>query len=352
MATWRPDRDLLARRTRAQWLAGRPGTSVEQVAAHTLGLQAQEPAATRFAVRARSQGLTAARVRDAYAAPTVARTWLMRGTLHLVAAADVRWLLTLFGARNAAATRTRRAGLGLDDETCARALDALPAVLSGGPLSRAELVSRLSDRGIRIQPSGQAPAHLVYYAAACGLICRGPDVARDEPGYVLLDDWLPAGPVLDEEVALAELARRYLAAYGPAGAADLAAWSGLPLGTARRAVTLVAAGLVELAPDRWVPATAAPAPDAGAPVVRLLGGFDTYLLGYRDRADALDPRYGERVHAGGGIIRAAVLVDGRVTGTWRLERSGDVRIEPFGRLDPALRPALDAEIDDVRRFVR
>src|SRR5918995_7157324 len=133
MAARGVDQEVLARRVRAQWLAERPGTAV---AAQTAGLQAHDPYATRLGVRVRSRRLTADAVAAAYAEPGVlVRTWLMRGTLHLVAAADVRWMLLLFGDRNVAANARRRAELGLDEATCGAALDALPRLLADGPLS-------------------------------------------------------------------------------------------------------------------------------------------------------------------------------------------------------------------------
>jgi hypothetical protein len=348
----------LAARMWAQGLTSRPHRTVIAVATCSAGLQAQDTAATRLAVRARSATLTAAAVREACGEQrSVVRTWLMRGTLHLVAATDVRWMLSLFGARNIASGARRRAQLGLDDDTCARALVTIPEVLGAeSPLSRADLIDRLVRRGVPVDPRGQAPAHLVGYAAARGVLCRGPDLDRDEPGYVLLDDWVPATPELDAEAALAELTRRYLGAFGPAGAADLATWSGLPAGTARRGFALIANELAESGPDEYLLAGAGASAPTGGPAVRLLGAFDTYLLGYRDREPALPARFAKRLQAGGGIIHPAVLVDGRVVGTWRLRRGGDARparaaIEPFEPLDRAVTEALEAEVADIARFL-
>jgi hypothetical protein len=348
--------DLLRRRLHAQWLANRPAAGTADVVAHTTGLQAQDTSAAQLAVRARSTGTTASGVRRACGQErSVVRTWLMRGTLHMVRSADVRWLLGLFGARNAAAGTRRRRELGLDDEICAAALVEVPRILAAeSPLSRADLVGRLNQRRVPINPRGQAPAHLAGYAAACGLICRGPDLDGDEPGYVLLDEWVPPGPVLDGDAALAELARRYVGAYGPAAATDLAAWAGLPAGVARQSFALIADDLVGYGADTWVLSAATEPAERTEPTVRLLGAFDTYLLGYRSRQPALDLRYAKRIQAGGGIIHPAVLVDGQVVGTWRLRRRKDsaaVTVQPFEPLDAALLPALAAEVADLARFL-
>jgi hypothetical protein len=285
------------------------------------------------------------------------RTWVMRGTLHLVPAADVRWLVDLFGPMFIKAGRRRRQELGLDDETCRRGLAAIERALVGaGPLSRTELVRRIAADGVRLDPKSQAPAHLTAYAALRGLICRGPDGPRDEPTYVLLDQWSPGGVTRPTDEALAELARRYLAGHGPAAPVDLAAWSGLPMSAARKAFASIADELVEVvadsAPAAVLTAGGLEPPDHLPP--RLLGHFDAYLLGYRSREPILERRYAARIRAGGGMIRPAVVVGGRVVGTWRLERGREratVIVEPFTRLPVGSRAGLRTEADDIGRFL-
>ena len=348
-------------RMRAQRLTGRRPRSVAEVVRALGGLQAQDTPASRLALRPRGAGLDEAAVRRACDQErSVVRTWIMRGTLHLVAAEDAGWLVALLGPGFAAADRRRRLQLGLDDELCERALKVLPAVLAGGPLPRAELVRALAAKGVRIDPDGQAPAHLVGYAALRGLVCRGPDLGGDQASYVLLDDWVGADRMRrppDPDDALAELARRYLGGHGPAAPEDLAAWSGLPAGRAQRAFQLVAGELRPVELDGrtlWAPAGAPPARRPAEPVVRLLGRFDDYLLGWRGRDLILDPRHARRIQAGGGWIHPALVVDGRVVGTWRARRAGDrleVTVEPFGRLPPGARPGLEAEVADLGRFL-
>ena len=314
-----------------------PGRAVAGIAAHLGGLQAQAAPPARLAVRPRAAGLTAADVDRAGADRDVTRTWAMRGTLHLVATADVRWMTGLFGPVFAWKDRRRRLQLGLGDELCQRALTALASILAASPpLTRAELISELAVAGIEIDPRTQQPPHLLGYAAARGLICRGPDRPGDEPTYALLDDWAPDAPGLSRDDALAELARRYLGGYGPAGRPDFGTWSGLPAADTRRAWELIAAETVpvtaagaELAALAGAPLADAPLTDtqanaqAGAQAAqaaaslapRLLGHFDPLLMGYQDRDLILDPEHTKRIQAGGGFIQPTVLAGGRVAGT-------------------------------------
>jgi len=347
-------------RLRSQALAGPRPTDVAAVVRQVGALQAQATPAARLAVRPRSSGPDAGAVtRACNEDRSVVRTWAMRGTLHMVPAEDVRWLVALLGPDFTARNRRRREQLGLDDDTCARGLRAIEEVLgAAGPLPRDEIVRRISDLGVDVDPKSQALPHLLGYAAMQGLICRGPDLPDDEPTYVLLDDWLGSARDMDGDAALAELARRYVRGHGPAGPRDLAAWAGITLGRAREAVELIIAELVEVearGEPAWLLADADVAELGDRErSVRLLPNFDAYLLGYRSRDDVLAAEFARRIQAGGGMIRAAVLVDGRVAGTWRQRRRAselEITVEPFERLPRSVRTALDEEIADIGRFL-
>jgi hypothetical protein len=350
--------ELRALRMRALLLAGEPVHDVGSAVARGCAVQAQAAGPARLAVRARTDGLTAEDVDRASGVDrVVVRTWAMRGTLHMVAAADVRWLVDLLGPVFARAGRRRRERLGLDDGTCERGLVAIETVLRGSrPLIRAELIERIAGEGVRIDAKTQAPAHLVMYAAMRGLICRGPDVARDEPTYVLLDDWVDEADRLEREEALAELARRYLAGHGPATVHDFVTWSGLPAADGKKAFEHISEELVsvEAAGTALSALSSTDLEAAGTCRPRLLGHFDALLLGYRDRTLVLDPAYGKRIQAGGGFIQPAVVAGGRVVGTWRLDRAGKrlkVVIEPFAELPRGSGDGLRAEAEDIGRFL-
>lgn len=351
--------ELLSLRMRAQLLAGKPPSDLVDAVVRVCGVQAQAAGPARLAVRARTRGKTAADVDRASAEDRrVVRTWAMRGTLHMLAASDVRWLVALLGPVYLAKGKRRRDQLGLDERTCERAVAALEKILSADqPLPRADIVARLADSGIRIDPKSQAPAHLLLYAANRGLICRGPDLAGDEPSYVPMDDWLgkhAKNPFPDREQALAELARRYLAGYGPAGSADFANWSGLPRADANTAFEAVASEAEQVssaAATGTLLALELPKRTAELPP-RLLGHFDTLLLGYASRELMLDSAHSKQVQAGGGFIQPTVLVDGRVVGVWKLDRDKHrVLVQPFDTLPRGCRDGLQAEAEDIGRFL-
>jgi hypothetical protein len=208
----------------------RPATILHEVC----GLQAQLWSAAMLGMRARGAGLDAGKVNRALTSErSIVRTWLMRGTLHVAAAEDVRWLLTLLGPVFARAGSTRHAHLGLDDDLKSRGVAAIREILThAGPLTRYELVDRLRRRHIVLDPKTQAPIHLIALAALQGVLCLGPDREDGESTYVLLNDWVPGARMPSRETALAELARRYFGAFGPATVEDLSAWSGLSMSDA------------------------------------------------------------------------------------------------------------------------
>ncbi len=356
-----PDHVLLLR-LRAQRLTPQPldaATDVTHVVKELCGIQAQDLRAAALAVRVRSAGLIAADVEHARVQQrSIIRTWGPRGTLHLLATEDLGWLLPLLGPVFIAGDRRRRAELGLDEDTCARGIAIIRNVLAThGPLTRDELVEQLATRGLRL--AGQARPHLLSRAALEGLICLGPD--RDaEPTYVLLSDWVDPGPALPQEAAHAELALRYLKAYGLATPEDQAAWSGMPISKTRAAWQLIVDQLVEVQianRPAWMLKTHAAwldEPPTHAPVVRLLPSFDTYLLGYQKRDLVVPPQYTKRINAGGGMLHPTLLVDGRAIGTWKSKRQKnhlDILVEPFNHLPPELHPGLEAEVTDLSRFL-
>jgi len=347
-------------RLRSQHLTddSRLHADVASVARSVCALQAQAFDAARHQVRVRSAGLTAAAVDRAFEHDrTVVRTWLMRGTLHLCAADDVRWLLDVFGSAINQLGASQRRNLGLDDATCKRGVAVIRTALTGGPMARRQIREGLVSAGVLEEPVGQTLVHLLFHAAALGVICSGPRMGRDD-SFVLLDDWVPKSKGPAGDAALAELARRYFAAFGPAGAADFAAWSGLRQTVIRAAMAAMSSELVEYpgpTPGLWTLGPAADISGIARPDVRLLGHFDTYLLGYRRREHLGGADAEAWIHdGGGGWIRPVICVDGWISGGWRLDQArGEVEIKvmPFDRISRRADAAIGREVAAIGQFL-
>jgi Winged helix DNA-binding domain len=349
------DAHALRRARAAAQLLHRPRVAgVTEVVGRLLAVQAQDLRSARLALRARASGLTAA---DVDAALTDERSlvvaWLGRGTLHLVGRDDYPWLLALTEPTRLATSRRRLGQEGVAPDDAERAVKIIERALADvGPLTRRELAERVAAKGIRTE--GQATPHLLLLAALRGVAVLGPLRDDGSHAFVLTRDWLGAAPRLplegpERDAALAELARRYLAGHGPATPADLATWSGLALRDARAGLTAIASELAQRDDGLVDLAARDPVPDAIP--ARLLPAFDPYLLGWKDRAFAVPAAHARRVHPGGGMLRATATVDGLAVGTWSAA-GGEVELELFARVTAAAKAALQAEADDVARFVQ
>jgi winged helix DNA-binding protein len=210
-------------------------------------------------------------------------------------------------------------------------------------MTRRQIRDLLRQAGV--PTAGQALVHILFRATLDGLIVRGPLMDGDH-AFVLVDDWLGARPKLDRDRGLAELARRYLLAHGPAEDRDLAKWAQLPLRDARAGLRAIASqlnqrpdGLVDL--HRGEPSPPLPPP-------RLLGPFDPLLLGWRSRDFVL--RGALDVVTNNGIFRAIALVNGRAAGTWTLP-AGRVKLNLWDNPDPTTAAAFQHEAAAVEAYL-
>ena len=344
-------------------ISGPPATGEppEAILVAVAGLQAQDLPSARLGLRVRSRELTDAGVQQACQQPDrLALTWTLRGTLHLHSAADAAWLVPLFGPGAIAGDKRRMRQLGWDEANTVRGLDLLRKGLAeAAELTRPEIIRMLAQAGLPSE--GQAPIHLIYRAACEGWLCYGP-LREGQQTFVQVEDWIGELQPLPRQQAMGRLANRYLAAYGPATREDFASWAKLRAVDIRQGWGQLEGEIVELEAfgrPVWLLKSQLAHLDgmpelAQEPVARLLPRFDAILLGYASRDWLLDPAYARQVHPGGGMIRASLLVDGRLCGTWksRALKSGlRVEVTPFEPLPENVLPPLEADVADLGRFL-
>lgn len=353
--------DALAWRLRGQGLDVRaPARRLVDVCGAIGGAQAQVGSAARISLATRVHGLTDARVRAAVDRDRMlVKTWTVRGTLHLVPARDLPLFVAALGP-----TRRKRAGNWL--ERCgmsARTLDALTLdiveALADGPLNRRQIAERVGDaHGAQARRLLENSWGGVFHCVTnLGLVCFGPAIAG-QTTFVRIDQWLGAPlAAADPAAAEAELARRFVRAYGPATSGDFTYWAGLYAPDARRMWERIESELapvtVEGRPAFVHARLEPPAARTGPPHARLLPNFDAFLLGHRDKDACVEPRRYKKVFKNAGWISPVVLLEGRVAGTWSLERTGEwlvARIAAFAPLDRAARTAVAAEAQELGAF--
>jgi winged helix DNA-binding protein len=351
------DPGQLARLRAATQLIHRPTSARDpaEIARSIAGAQAQDVYAGPLTFRSRSRGLTAADIKRARTEErSLLRTWVMRRTVHLIPTDDAGWWLPLFEPTFERWSQRRLAQLGMPPGNEEKAMRVITSALADvGPLTRPELARRVVDAGIKLNE--QTRLHIIGLAVTSGVACLGPD-RGSQTCLVRREDWLGKPPPFDRDKALSELARVYVRAFAPATDRDFAYWSGLPLRDVRAGLGAIASEVEEvrvgeetmLAPRGGLPRL----PRAGQ--VRMLGNFDTYLLGWKDRTFSVTGEHALHVkEGGGGWIRPVIVEDGIVVGGWRSGRKGG-RLEISLNLPKAERERLgdklDAEIADIERF--
>jgi hypothetical protein len=339
-------RSPIAERLTVQGLSGPPLKRPVDVAERLLAVQGQDPRGARLAVRARTNGLSAADVdRELTEERSLLITWLNRGTLHLVRSEDYPLLQALTTPSLLTSATRRLHQEGVSERAAERGVETIERSLAEqGPLSGKELKQRLEAAKVRIE--GQAFIHLMFLSALRGITVRGPMVGKQH-AYVLVRDWLGPQKPPDRDAALAELARRYLVGHGPADDRDLARWAGLPLRDARAGLDAIASELVERE-DGLVDLVRRP-PAEPHPAPRLLGAFDPLLLGWTSREEVVGPH--KMLVTMNGIFRPFALVDGRAVATWRFA-GGKVTIEHLGKVTKKATAALEVDARAVEEFLR
>jgi hypothetical protein len=349
------DDEVRRRRTAAQHLHRSRRRSAVDLVQHLTGVQAQSLPAARLAFPARTDGITAERVdRARLRDRSIVHTWAMRGTLYLIAAEDFGWLVPLAVEPRIQHAFRRLEQEGVPPDQPATAVRLIERMLGRqGPLTRPEIGERLRSGGIRTQ--GQALVHLLWLASAQGVICRGPERGRDQC-FVLVRDWIGEPEPMERDAALAELAARFLTAHAPADPADLAAWSGIRAGDARRAWSAIEDRLVEVETDRgalW--SLRRSAPEAPPGVIRLIPWWDEYLLGWKDRGLVAPPDRWRKINRDGrGWLNPTILADGVAMGVWNTKPSAKglhVEVQPFSRLSPTVGRGIRREAEHLSDFL-
>lgn len=323
----------------------------QQAVARMLAMQAQDYYGALWAVGLRTRNATEADVERAIVQRKIVRTWPMRGTLHLLAAEDVRWMLALTGARMSALNAGRIERMyGLDAAAMKRCRKIVEKLMRHGePVPRAALYDAFEAAGI--ETGASRGINILGQLSQDAVICGGPRIAK-QATYVLADAWLPASQPLPRDEALAALATRYFASRGPATAHDLAWWSGLTLKDVQAAIDGAKRQLAVESIDGiayWSSAGAG-AHTAPAKQVHLLPSFDEYLVAYRNRDIPLDPAFGPRVIGVNGLFNASLISEGRTVATWkRVPRkvAMDVGLDLFRSLR---KHETQGAADAVRRY--
>jgi Winged helix DNA-binding domain len=342
-------------RLRNQHLTGKKFNTAAEVVHWFGAVQAQDYLGALWAVGLRLQHATEKAIEQALAERTIVRTWPMRGTLHFVAAEDVRWMLKLLTPRVMAGSRSRHRQLELDDDVFGRCREIVVSALSGRKqLSRRALYELLESEDITTTNS--RGLHILGQLAHEGLICFGTREGKQQT-FTLLDEWLPAQKPKERDEALAALARRYFTSHGPATLHDFAWWSGLTMSDANAGIELGRAHLTYetiAGKTYWLASSPSPV-NSAATDAHLLPPFDEYTVAYKDRSAMLARLSATRADFGMGVLGPVIVIDGQVVGTWkRALNKSSVTITPswFAKPKKSEQRALRAAASQYAAFLQ
>jgi hypothetical protein len=335
-----------------QLLLAREAIGPVEAIGRLCGLQAQEAAPPFIGLWTRLDGFEREHLLAALRDREVVRATLMRATLHMLGASDYPAFRAALQPVMERAVRVLGARAdGLEPE---RVLPAARALLLERPLGFNELRRLLQERfpGVNDRALGYTVrTHVPLVMVPADHARWGYPAVAD---FTLADEWL--GESLPAEGTPEQLVLRYLAAFGPAGVADAQTWSGLqglaPVFEALRPQLAVFKGesgrreLFDL-PD-------APRPDADVPApARFLPEFDNLGLAHADRTRLVADEHRGALVTKNLRVRATVLWDGMVAGTWELERrraAATLVVTPFRALPARAEKALIAEGEALLRF--
>ena len=305
-----------------QLLLGRAKLSASDAIEHLVGLQAQVPRDPYLALWARLDSFRAEELSRLIGDREAVRAPLLRTTLHLATARDcltMRRVLQPVLERGFGGSPFDRKLAGVD---LAEVLSAGRALLEEKPRTTAALRAALAERWPDRDATSLAYA-VRYLVPVVQIPPRGLWGVSGQGTWTTVEAWL--GHELAAEAAPDRLVLRYLAAFGPAGAADIRTWSWLT--GLREVVERLRPKLRIYRDERGrelldLPDAPLPDPDTPAPV-RFLPEYDNIGLSHADRTRVIPEELRFLAFPGSGGIPGSVMVDGFLRATWRLAGDGD-----------------------------
>lgn len=317
--------------------------------------------AARMALWARIHELKQADVQAALnESRSLVRTSCMRQSLHLLPASEFYIYIAALRRSRVEGVRRVMARFGVTEKDTDRLNQAIVDGLSRGPMTQRELSEQIKSKaGKRVRAWMDRVWSAFKLAMAEGLVCYGPDRGQ-EVTLVRVDRWLPRQKRVSEQEAQQVLLRRYLTAYGPAMLQDFSRWSGISIKEATPIWRSLEDELVEVPIEEGKASVLREDYERLAseqlrePMLRLLPGFDPYLLTHADKNRLVDGALYKRVYRNQGWISPVVLLNGKVIGVWSIARRGNgssLQIELFEKASKSIRAKIEEEAASLGTFL-
>ncbi|GAA1832311.1 winged helix DNA-binding domain-containing protein [Actinomadura chokoriensis] len=327
---------------RRQFIDPLADASAVEVVRRLAGVQAQVASAGELAVAVRQAAPERGAVPKALLDErTLVKTWAMRGTLHLLPADDAAAYLALCSTVRQWEKPSWQRNFGATPADLEALAEATTTALAGGAaLTREELTEAVvEETGSHhlTEVLGSGWGTLLKPLAWWGVLCYGPSQGT-RVTFTAPERWLPGWTGLPPlEDAARTVIRAYLGAHGPATPEMFDNWLMRKMNRKKDVRGWFAAaedglstvevdGVQMYVLDEHRDELLATEPSAS---VRLLGGFDQYVLGAGTGATYLVPaEHRTKVSRTAGWISPVVLHGGRVAGVWEA-KNGDLAVTQF-----------------------
>lgn len=334
-----------------------------QAVTRTGGIQAQVMSAAELALCTRVDGLAPQDVQSAlFQDHTLVKTWAMRGTFHIFSSRELPLYIAAQNWQYTERWSKYFAEAGLSSAQQDAFLQAIPYVLEQGPLTRLQLADAVARhtgvvamRELILSESWGTPLKPSAYR---GDLCCGPGQGKTAT-FMNPRKWVGTRQPLDPVLALQEIARRYLRAYGPATADDFAFWWGCGKTSAKKLFQSMKEELEEVEVEGWrafalrafLPHMQRAEP---AEQVHLLPLFDAYTIGVpRNCEPLLAQAYKHLVFNRQGWTFAVILVNGSIQGIWHTTMRRThliIKAKLFTSSTASIRQGIEAEAVRLGQF--
>jgi winged helix DNA-binding protein len=337
-----------------QMLLAREKTTALAAIERLVAMQAQWPRPPFVGLWSRVAGFERSDLTSLFIQKKAVRATSLRGTIHVSSAKDYLGFRPVVQPALEAGLRAI-----LKDRLDGMDLDALTARARTILAKRPQTFAQLREEFLRAQPKADERA-MGYSVRMLLPLVQVPEQSEawaysSQAAFALADQWL-ARKVTTTHAVPDPLILRYLAAYGPATAADFQAWSGVSREATRSAFERLRPTLRTFRDEgrkELFDLTDAPRPsaDVSAPV-RFVPEYDNLIAARADgRIVAREHR--PRIFLSALRIAATVLVDGSAAATWKLDstkKAATITIDPFGKLPAKVRKDIQSEAEDLARF--
>ncbi|HEX9064150.1 MAG TPA: winged helix DNA-binding domain-containing protein [Streptosporangiaceae bacterium] len=366
--------------------AGEAASGPALAAGRVVALHATDPATVYLSVLARTSGpggepepASRADIDAAlYDRSELIRMLAMRRTVFVVPAGLAPVVQAAATDKVAADQRTRLLKLLAEEAGIARPADWLAGVEKsvrsalhdlGGTATAAQLSAaepRLKTTvtlaaGKPYEATQAITSRVLLVLAAEGEIIRGRPLGSwlsQQYRWTLAGDWLRTeADALGADAARAELARRWLAAFGPAPLADLKWWTGWTVAQVKKAAAAIGAVETELAGETGEPAgigavlpgdlePTAPAGEWAA----LLPALDPTVMGWAERSWFLGS-HASTLFDTNGNAGPTVWLNGRVVGGWAQRPDGEIAVRLLEDIGADATALVEAETARVAAWL-